>query len=145
MDGKGDEYQPPKSLTIVETNFDDNSASDTDPDLTFEESFSSRNYAGSFRLRFSTTDASIRRGKQPATVIENVLARDSDAVAELDLEDKTDLEQQKIINLEKQTTAFDTQQASLNFAEAQGIYMYVHTCIIIYYDWWRVPCPCIGS
>ena len=122
MEGKGDEYQPPKSLTIVETNFDENAASDTDPDLTFEESFSSRNYAGSFRLRFSTTDASIRRGKQPATVIEDLLARDSEAIAEI--EDETDLEQQKIINLEEQTTASDTQQASLNFAEAQGIYMY---------------------
>ena len=127
MDGKGDEYQPFKSLTIVETNIDENAASDTDPDLTFEESFSSRNYAGSFRLRFSTTDASIRRGKQP-TVIENVLTRDSDTVAELALEDKTDLEQQKIINLEEQTTAFDTQQKSLNFAEPQGIYMY--SCIV---------------
>jgi hypothetical protein len=123
-DWKGDEYQPTKSLTIVKTNFDENASSDSDPDLTFEESFASRNYAGSFRLRFSTTDASMRRGKQP-TIIENVLAQDSDAVAELALEHKTDPEQHEIINVaEEQTTAFDTQQASLNFAEAQGLFMH---------------------
>ena len=121
MDGKGDEYQSLKSLTVVETNFDENAASDSDPELSFEESFASRNYAGSFRLRFSTTDASTRRGKEP-TIIENVRARDSDAAAELALEDKTDPEQYKVINpAEEQEALFDAQQASLNFAEAQGM------------------------
>ena len=124
MDGKGDEYQPPKSLTmIVKTDFDEIAASDTDPDLTFEASFASRNYAGSFRLRFSTTDASIRRGKQP-TIIENVVARESDAVGELALEDETNPEQQTINLAEELTSAFSTQLASLNFAEAQGMYMH---------------------
>ena len=122
MDWKEDEYQPTKSLTIVKTIFDENASSDSDPDLTFEESFASRNYAGSFRLRFSTTDASVRRSKQP-TIIENV-ALDSDADADLAPEKKTSPEQHDITNLaEEQTTAFDTQEASLNFTEAQG------TCI----------------
>lgn len=125
MDWKEDEYQPTKSLTIVKTNFDENASSDSDPDLTFEESFASRNYAGSFRLRFSTTDASVRRSKQP-TIIENVAALDSrsDADAELAPEKKTSPEQREITNLaEEQTTASDTQEASLNFTEAQGTCM----------------------
>ena len=123
MDWKEDEYQPTKSLTIVKTNFDENASSDSDPDLTFEESFASRNYAGSFRLRFSTTDASVRHSKQP-TIIENVAALDSDADAELAPEMKTSPEQREITSLaEEQTTAFDTQEASLNFTEAQGTCM----------------------
>lgn len=126
MDWKEDEYQPTKSLTIVKTNFDENASSDSDPDLTFEESFASRNYAGSFRLRFSTTDASVRRSKQP-TIIENVIALDSDADAELAPEEKTNPEQHGIINpAEEQTTAFDTQEASLNFKAAQGTCMHTH-------------------
>ena len=131
MDWKEDEYQPTKSLTIVKTNFDENASSDSDPDLTFEESFASRNYAGSFRLRFSTTDASVRRSKQP-TIIENVAALGSDADAELAPEKKTSPEQHDITNLaEEQTTAFDTQEASLNFTEAQGTCICMPIIIII--------------
>lgn len=133
MDEKGDEYQPSKSLTIVETKFD---ASDADPDLTFEESFSSRNYAGSFRLRFSTTDASLRRGKQP-TVIENVLARESNA-ATSQSEGKTGIdEQEETINLE-QTIPNDTQQASLKFTEDRGKHLYKSVVYILDHGW---RCP----
>ena len=118
MDERGDKHQPSKSLAIVETKFDQDAASDTDQDMTFEESFASRNYAGSFRLRFSTTDASLRRGKQP-TIIENVLAREANVTTPQSEEKPTVAEQQENINLE-QTTPVDTQQTSLNFTEDRG-------------------------
>lgn len=87
-----------KSLTIVETNFDEVGSSDSDSGLTFEESFASKKYAGSFRLRFSTTDASIHRGKEP-TVWENPLAR------ELPVHEETVYLDQRLANEPKQTKA----------------------------------------
>ena len=115
MDVKGD--QSLKSLTIVESNFGESSAvSDSDSDSTFEESFASRTYAGSFRLRYSASDKSVRRGKE-STIIGDKLALDSSAAAH-PLSFIEEIEQQK--TTPKQMTAVDSQQFSLNFTEAQG-------------------------
>ena len=71
------------SLTVIESQIDDsNSVDDSgdtqekarwqqpeeDSDLSFDESFTSNKYAGSFRLRYSTGNASSRRGDTPTTI-----------------------------------------------------------------------------
>ena len=111
MDAKGG--QSLKSLTVVETKFGESSAiSDSYSDSTFEESFATRSYAGSFRLRY----ASVRRGKD-STVMGNKLAADSSAVTH-PLSSIEEIEQQR--DTPKQTTAVDSQQFSLNLKEARG-------------------------
>ena len=66
------------SLTVIliESNIDDSGDTqeaarwqqpEEDGDLSFDESFTSNKYAGSFRLRYSTGNASSRRGDTPTT------------------------------------------------------------------------------
>ena len=130
MDGRGSHQSAPtKSLTVIETegggSITSNSGDTEDSweqqgeedSLSFEDSFASNKYAGSFRLRFST-NASTRRGNSPKIAVDGGSTGPGSSSVQSSLystEDKVPGQQERL-NSKKQTLKGETQELSLKFS-----------------------------